>query len=110
MPVHWKRFLGVLLVVLAALAVGASWSIADDDQKSAPLPGEVAPLRELLAHVQTKYPGRILEVELEQEEYGDKDIWIYEIKILSLKGRVYELEYDAHTLELLDTEGLSHGD
>ena len=109
MPVHWKRFLGVLLVVLAALAVGASWSIADDDRESAPLPGEVAPLRELLVLVQKKYPGRILEVELEQEEYGDKDIWIYEIKILTHKGRVYELEYDAATLELLDTEGLVHG-
>ena len=110
MPVHWIRFLGVMLVVLAALAVGASWSIADDDRESAPLPGEVAPLRELLALVQTKYPGRILEVELEQEEYGDKDIWIYEIKILTHKGRVYELEYDAATLELLESEGLAHDD
>jgi uncharacterized membrane protein YkoI len=56
----------------------------------------------LLALVQKKYPGQILEVELEQEEYGDKDIWIYEIKMLTRRGRVIELEYDAATLELLD--------
>ena len=109
MLVHWKRVLAVALVLMVTFAVGASWSVADDDQESAPKPGEVAPLRDLLALVQKKYPGQILEVELEQEEYGDKDIWIYEIKILTRRGRVFELEYDAATLELLDTEGLPHG-
>ena len=109
MLVHWKRVLAVALVLMVALAVGASWSVADDDRESTPKPGEVAPLKDLLALVQKKYPGQILEVELEQEEYGDKDIWIYEVKILTRRGRVYELEYDAATLELLDTEGLVHG-
>ena len=109
MLVHCKRVFAVALVLLAALAVGSSWSVADDDRERAPKPGEVAPLRELLALVQKKYPGQILEVELEQEEYGDKDIWIYEVKMLTRRGRVFELEYDAATLELLATEGLVHG-
>ena len=76
MLVHWKRVLAVALVLMVTFAVGASWSVADDDRESAPKPGEVAPLRDLLALVQKKYPGKILEVELEQEEYGDKNIWI----------------------------------
>lgn len=109
MLVYWKRVLAVALVLMAALAVAASLSVADNDREHAPKPGEVAPLRDLLALVQKKYPGQILEVELEQEEYGDKDIWIYEVKMLTRRGRVYELEYDAATLELLDTEGLEHG-
>jgi uncharacterized membrane protein YkoI len=108
MLVHWKRVLVVALILIAALAVGVSWSGADEDQESAPKVGEVATLRSLLALVHKTHPGQILEVELEQEEFGEKNIWIYEVKILSHKGRVYELEYDASTLELLDTEGLPH--
>lgn len=109
MPTYWKKLIVVMLMLMAGLAAGVSWSSADDDKEIMEAPGEVVPLRNLLALVYERHPGRILEVELEQEEYGEKALWIYEVKMLTRRGRVYELEYDATTLELLDTEGYPRG-
>ena len=47
-------------------------------------------------------------MELEQEGYGDREIWVYEVKMFTRRGKVYELEYDAVTLKLLNVEGRGH--
>jgi len=41
----------------------------------------------------------------EREEYGKEDIWVYEVKLLTKKGSVLKLEYDAIHLELLKIKG-----
>ena len=105
MYVRWKISLVAALVSIAGFTVVG----ADEAKELTSKPSEVAPLRNLLALVHERHPGRILEVELEQEGYGEKDIWIYEVKMLTRRGRVYELEYDASTLELLKTEGHPRG-
>jgi YD repeat-containing protein len=58
--------------------------------------GELVPLERLLADAETRHPGRVLEVELEGDEY--------EIEILQADGHVVELTYDAHDGRLLETE------
>ena len=97
-----------MLVLVAALTVGVSWATADENKESMPKAVDVVPLRDLLAVIHKKHPGRVLDVELEQEEYGDTEIWVYEIKMFTRRGRVYELEYDAVTLRLLNVEGRGH--
>ena len=104
----WNRDLVFMLILVAALTMGVSRATADENNESMPMSVEVVPLRDLLAVIHKKHPGRVLDVELEQEEYGDTEIWVYEIKMFTRRGRVYELEYDAVTLRLLNVEGRGH--
>ena len=97
-----------MLILAVALTVSVSSATADENKKSMPKSVEVVPLRDLLAVIHEKHPGRVLDVELEQEEYGDTEIWVYEIKMFTRRGRVYELEYDAVTLKLLNVKGRGH--
>ncbi len=100
---------GIYLTSAIALVIGLVTSMplamADEDEEIPDNIEGVAPLRSLLAQVHEAYPGRVLEVELEKEEYGKGDIWIYEIKLLTKKGSVLKLEYDAINLELLKLKG-----
>ena len=92
-----------MLALSTALTFGASLVLADD-VRDMQVPDEVASLKNLLAVVDKTHQGRILEVEMEREDVGGKEIWVYEVKLLTRKGKVYELEYNAITLELLKTE------
>ncbi len=100
---------GISLACLFALIVGlvasVPWTVADEDQEITNDMEGVAPLRSLLAHVHEAYPGQVLEVELEREEYGKGDVWVYEVKLLTERGRVLKLEYNAVNLELLKIKG-----
>ena len=92
-----------MLVLSSTLISGASLVMADDVREMQ-VPDEIASLRDLLAVVDKTHQGRILEVEMEREDAGGIEIWVYEVKLLTRKGKVYELEYNAITLELLKTE------
>ena len=63
--------------------------------------GEVRPLAELLAEVESRYAGRVIETELER----DGGRWIYEMKILPPSGRMFELKLDAATGAVLHSRG-----
>jgi uncharacterized membrane protein YkoI len=58
--------------------------------------GDFLPLERIAADATQRYPGRIVEVELEGDEY--------EIELLTADGVRVELEYDARTGELLEVE------
>lgn len=60
--------------------------------------GAFVRLETLLADAERRYPGRVIEVEFDDED--DE----YEIEILMADGRVAELTYDARTGRLLDSE------
>ncbi len=92
-----------MLVLSSTLISGASLVMADDI-RGMQVPDEIASPRDLLAVVDKTHQGRILEVEMEREDVGGIEIWVYEVKLLTPKGKVYELEYNAITLELLKTE------
>jgi uncharacterized membrane protein YkoI len=59
--------------------------------------------------VRRDFPGRILSIELEEEEDAPSG-WAYEVKVLAASGRVLEIELDSVSLERLAVEGLRMGD
>jgi uncharacterized membrane protein YkoI len=93
------------LVMIIGLVMVAPSAVADEVEEVSNNIDAVAPLRSLLVQVQENYPGQVLEVELEKEEYDKRKIWVYEIKLLTTNGNVLKLEYDAVNLELLKLKG-----
>jgi uncharacterized membrane protein YkoI len=98
-----RRTILTLLGGMAA-ALRAAPALARDDQdraRAALAAGEIRPLSEILAEVERRYIGRVIEVELDREDGR----WVYELKLLPPSGRVYELEVDAATAALLKSKG-----
>jgi uncharacterized membrane protein YkoI len=58
--------------------------------------GEFVPLERILADVERQEPGKVIDVELDDDEY--------EIEVLRADGSVVELEYDARTGRLIERE------
>lgn len=63
--------------------------------------GEIRPLAELLAVVERRYMGRVIEADL----LRDDGQWLYEFKILPPNGRMFVVEIDAATGALLRSRG-----
>jgi len=105
LPIRVGVSLACAFTLIAGLVAGVPWAVADEDEDFTNNMEGVAPLRSLLEQVHEAYPGQVLEVELEREEYGKEDIWVYEVKLLTKKGSVLKLEYDAIHLELLKIKG-----
>lgn len=103
------------VLALAMLLAAPMTARADsDDQeraREAMLAGDVRPLTELLAHVESMYAGEVIEVELEEDEidarFGSKGktVLLYEIKLLTPQGNLVKLKFDAKNLELLTVDG-----
>lgn len=64
----------------------------------------VLPIEHALAQARADFDGRVLEVELDKEERGSRG-YVYEVKLLTVDGRVLKVEYDAHTLERVRVKG-----
>lgn len=62
--------------------------------------GDIMPLETLLQNIRQDYPGRIIEIELDEED----DRYIYELEIVDTEGVVWELHFDAGTGELLERQ------
>ena len=99
-----KHEFTIMPVILALLISGPVQIVqADDDYIEAKRlrdSGEIMPLEEILKNVRRSYPGRILEVELENE----KGRVIYELEILGADRIVREIYIDAKSGELLSVE------
>jgi uncharacterized membrane protein YkoI len=89
------------LLLLPALPVRADDRRDHERARAALAAGEIRPLAELLAEVERRYVGRVIETELER----DDGRWTYEITILPPSGRVFELKLDAATGSLLRARG-----
>ncbi|WP_051212520.1 PepSY domain-containing protein [Rubritepida flocculans] len=63
--------------------------------------GQIRPLSDLLAEVERRFRGRVIEAELERDDAQ----WLYELKILPPNGRVFIVELDAATGQLLRSRG-----
>ncbi len=86
--------------LVAAPALGQSRN-GHHQARAALEAGEIRPLSELMTEVERRYLGRVIEVELERENGR----WQYEIKVLPPNGRLFEVELDASTGELLRSKG-----
>lgn len=84
---------------LSALLIACAHAAGSDDAERARRAverGEYAPLQGLIDDALERHPGRLVSVELDDAEY--------EIEILRDDGLVVELEYDARTGKLLESE------
>lgn len=102
---RWRKALRMVLMVTLVVAVQrVAPSLAQDGHdhdraRQALEAGEVLPLRAILERVEREYPGKIMEVELEQK--GER--WIYDIKVLRAGGVLVKLKVDGRTGVVLDT-------
>lgn len=62
--------------------------------------GEIKPLEQLLRQVRNRYPGRVIEIELEQEDGR----YVYELELVDDRGVLWDMEFDARTGQLLERE------
>jgi uncharacterized membrane protein YkoI len=87
-------------LVLAAICAAH----ADDDDhefaKRALEQGRALPLADIIAKVTPKVPGKVIEVDLEDED----GTLVYDLKVLSPQGRLQEIEVDAATGKILKIE------
>jgi uncharacterized membrane protein YkoI len=88
-------------IALAAAALLASGSLhADsrdhDEVRHAVEKGEIRPLANILDSVRQKLPGEVIKVGVERE----KGRWIYELRVIDDKGRLFEVKVDARSGEV----------
>lgn len=102
------------ILLLFALLVCCGAAVADDDHedsrerdhgrqdqlREAVERGEIKPLSDVLRLVKPKLPGEIVGVEVERKSGG----WIYELRVLDAKGRVFDAHVDAATAAVTDIE------
>ena len=67
-----------------------------DRARAAVQAGQALPLPVLLERLQRRYPGQVMEIELDR----DDGRWIYEVKLLQA-GQLLRLDVDAATGEVL---------
>jgi uncharacterized membrane protein YkoI len=93
------------LLVAAGLVLAAIRAAhADDDDhefaKRALEQGRALPLADIIAKVTPQVPGKVIEVDLEDED----GTLVYDLKVLSPQGRLQEIEVDAATGKILKIE------
>lgn len=100
------RVAAAVALILVAVTVGAVQGRADDREdheraRDAVRSGQIVRLSEILEKVEQDFIGRMLEVELEE----DDGRWVYEIKLLTEDGRIVKLRYDARDKTLIGAHG-----
>lgn len=93
------------MILLAVLAFGTDAVRADDvdheDLRRALERNELVPLRTLFDWIEARYEGRIIEVEMDD----DDDMLIYEVEMLTPQGNKIEFEFDARNGALMSLKG-----
>ena len=96
-----------LLLTLSACAVVCTGVARADDAsnsgraRAALARGDIRPLAGILAAVEQRYEGRVIDTELECRQGR----WIYQFKLLPPTGRLFKVRVDASTGGLIDTDG-----
>ena len=89
-----------ILVLMAALLLSGAAGAADHNRaRDAVRQQQILPLGEGLAAVQGRYPGRVMDVQL------DSGRWVYLVKLLTQGGRVQVIAVDARTARILSVQG-----
>lgn len=103
----------LILVTTSALPSAATQAVSFDDERAFLLAeldinnvmelkqsGEILPLESILDRVRELQPGRVIEIELED----DDGRYIYEMEVVDDSGVVWDIDVDARTGKLLDRE------
>lgn len=108
MPAFARAATAAMALTLCSHCVMRQAQASDNKQKEyeairdAVQHGKALPLGRVLGIASAQVPGDIIEIDLEQNQ---KDVLIYEIKILDVTGRVRKLRIDASNGDVLDSEG-----
>lgn len=114
---HFRVFLlTVVILLLGMRAATANWINTQPDQPSGQQlllvdadideirrlkeAGNIMPLEDIIVKMRRDYPGRIIEIELDE----DNGLYVYEIEYVDDDGMVWDLELDARSGELLKRE------
>jgi uncharacterized membrane protein YkoI len=91
----------ILAAALVAAGGGAPAFARDhDDARRAVEAGEIRPLADILNVVKGKLPGDVVGVKLEREAGA----WMYELRVVDDKGRLFEIHVDARSGEVERTK------
>jgi uncharacterized membrane protein YkoI len=96
------RVLGMIAALLLAAALSPAAMAGEDDQdrvRDLRQQGKILPLSVIVDRLTDKYPGRILQVELENER-GRR---VYEIQMILKGGILRTFHVDAHSGDILST-------
>jgi len=93
-----RRLVHLALLVLLVPTLATAGRLDQDDARRLYRSGAILPLERVLEVVRGYQPGRVIEVELDE----DSRRYVYELEILAPDGRVWELEVDAATGRLLE--------
>ncbi|AJR06037.1 hypothetical protein H744_1c1012 [Photobacterium gaetbulicola Gung47] len=100
-----SKYIAILSLLFFAVSALASVELEieedHDDVMRAVQQGLVQPFSSLQSKVDEQLHGRIIRVELEE----DDDIWIYELKLIDPNNNIVRVEYDAKTLTILEIKG-----
>jgi len=80
------------IVVVAELKADKVWELKQS--------GKIMPLEDLIKQVRRDYPGRIIEIELDD----DDGRYVYELELVDENGVVWDLDVDAKTGQVLKYE------
>jgi uncharacterized membrane protein YkoI len=89
--------------VLAQTVTPAQTPEEEDDQETARRAlenKEILPLSTVLARIEEKFTGDVVEIELERK----RGAWVYEIEIIDADGRVRDIDVDARTGDVITIE------
>lgn len=96
--------LTVALTSMAILGISAGLAIGHDgedkDRESVQTMSAKVTIEEAIQTAKTKFPGRVVEAELESED----GTLVYEVEIVNASGEEHEIEIDAQTGEILSSE------
>lgn len=102
----------LIAAVLVALLPWISTAVADDQDRAREdvAAGRIMPLAAIIERATRQFGGTILDAEYEcdDDDHGDRGPLPrhrYELKLLTVDGRILELDYDAVTGELIGQRG-----
>lgn len=92
----------LISMLMLSVFMPAAWADSEDHERAHKLMREhqVLPLSDIMASVAHAYPGKVLDVELE-EEHGKI---VYEMKILGADGVLREIDVDARNARIIKSK------
>lgn len=94
----------IFIVILILFVWTGVIAGANTQKTNLKVDSSIVGLERVLEQARQQFPGRIIKVELEDEDDTHSGS-TYEVKILKHDGSVIEVEYDAKTLKVLEVEG-----
>lgn len=97
-----RHFLAAGLLGLLAIPTARAGDDDHERARRAVEAGRIRPLVQLLAEIERRFVGQVVETELDDD---DDERWTYEFKLLPPSGRMYKVELDAATGAVIGTKG-----